>query len=69
MKVSSLSASSFEVTKQAALLCSDALYRELFRWAEERQQSSIVSNSLLVHLGLIKVILNYSESMKNIQIE
>jgi len=56
MKVSSLSASSFEVTKQAALLCSDALYRELFRWAEEKQQSSVVSNSLLVHLGLIKVI-------------
>jgi len=69
MKVSSLSASSFEVTKQAALLCSDALYRELFRWAEEQQQSSVVNNSLLVHLGLIKVIWNYSESMENLQIE
>jgi hypothetical protein len=56
MKVSSLSASSSEVVKQAALLCSDALYRELFRWAEEQQQSSVVNNSLLVHLGLIKVI-------------
>lgn len=66
MKVSSLSASSFEVTKQAALLCSDALYRELFRWAEEQQQSSVVNNSLLVHLGLIKVMWNYFESMENL---
>jgi hypothetical protein len=55
MKVSSLSASSSDVIKQAALLCSDALYRELFKWAEEQDQSSIVNNSLLVHLGLIKV--------------
>jgi hypothetical protein len=53
-----------EVTKQAALLCSDALYRELFRWAAEQQQSSVVNNSLLVHLGLIKVIQNYSECME-----
>jgi hypothetical protein len=55
MKVSSLSASSLEVTKQAALSCSDTLYKELFRWAVEQAQSSLVSNSLLVHLGLIKV--------------
>jgi hypothetical protein len=58
MKVSSLSVSTSEETKQAALSCSDALYRELFKWAEEQEQSSIVNNSLLVHLGLIKVKLN-----------
>jgi hypothetical protein len=55
MKVSSLSASSSEMTKQAALSCSDTLYKELFRWAVEQEQSSLVNNSLLVHLGLIKV--------------
>jgi hypothetical protein len=54
------------MAKQAALLCSDALYRELFRWAEEQQQSSVVNNSLLVHLGLIKVKLNFSDHMENL---
>ncbi|XP_069705118.1 ran GTPase-activating protein 1 [Periplaneta americana] len=54
MKVSSLSASSKEQVKQESVSCSDALYRELFKWAEKQEQSSIVNNSLLVHLGLIK---------------
>jgi hypothetical protein len=58
MKVSSLSAYSSAETKQAALSCSDALYQELFKWAKEKEQCSIVNNSLLVHLGLIKVKLH-----------
>ncbi|KAJ9575851.1 hypothetical protein L9F63_007309, partial [Diploptera punctata] len=54
MKISAICGSNSDPAKQAALKCSDALYKELFKWAEKQEQTSIVNNSLLVHLGLIK---------------
>ncbi|PSN49681.1 Ran GTPase-activating protein 1 [Blattella germanica] len=53
MKVSSLCASNSKVVKPA-LACSDAIYRDLFKWSEKHNKMSLVNNMLLVHLGLIK---------------
>lgn len=44
--------------KQKAKVVSDCLeylYKDLFIWASKCEKESIVSNTLLVHLGLIKV--------------
>ncbi|XP_075216901.1 ran GTPase-activating protein 1-like [Lycorma delicatula] len=54
MKVSSLSNSNNSTIQSASLACSDALYQEMFRWASSKDQLSLVNNSLLVHLGLLK---------------
>lgn len=53
MKVSSLCTQSS--VSQEALDCTNSLYRELFSWAKSGNNLSLVNNSLLVHLGLIKV--------------
>jgi len=52
MKVSSLSTEP-SVAEEAAEV-SSALYKELFSWAQAENKLSLVNNSLLVHLGLIK---------------
>lgn len=54
MKVSSLAASGVPEVKQVAMMCSNVLYRELFKWANVNDKLPSVTNSLLVHLGLIK---------------
>lgn len=54
MKVSSLTASGTPEVEQAALMCSNVLYTELFQWANINNKLTLVNNSLLVHLGLIK---------------
>lgn len=56
MKVSALAACSQNEVKQASLQTSEVLYKELFDWAKNTDQSSLLNNTLLVHLGLIKVL-------------
>lgn len=55
MKISSLSNCSNESVRQGALNCSSALYKQVFMWYKEIENLSDLNNSLLVHLGLIKV--------------
>jgi hypothetical protein len=55
MKVSSLAVSSKENVSKLALDCSEKLFKELFTWSENSNNSSVVNNTILVHLGLIKV--------------
>uniref|UniRef100_A0A1B6KVR9 Ran-GTPase activating protein 1 C-terminal domain-containing protein n=1 Tax=Graphocephala atropunctata TaxID=36148 RepID=A0A1B6KVR9_9HEMI len=52
MKVSGLTTE--RSVAQAAMDCANTLYRELFTWATAHDNLSLVNNSLLVHLGLIK---------------
>jgi Ran GTPase-activating protein 1 len=54
MKVSSLAVSSKENVSKLALDCSEKLFKELFTWSENSNNSSVVNNTILVHLGLIK---------------
>ncbi|XP_039300630.1 uncharacterized protein LOC120355937 [Nilaparvata lugens] len=55
MKVSALvgAGNGSEVDK-AALTCSDHLYQHLCNWSKTNNDFSLVSNTLLVHLGLMK---------------
>lgn len=55
MKVSALAGSSQSDVTKTALETSDALFKELFDWAQRTEQQSLLNNALLVHLGLIKV--------------
>lgn len=55
MKIAGLSTSNVNGVQQAVANASGLLYRELFRWAQENDSVSIVNNSILIHLGLIKV--------------
>lgn len=55
MKVSSLANSNKENVSKLALNCSEMLYKELFTWSEKNNNSCVVNNTILVHLGLIKV--------------
>ncbi|XP_054276197.1 ran GTPase-activating protein 1 [Macrosteles quadrilineatus] len=52
MKVSSLCTEP-TVAEEAGLVC-NTLYKELFSWAQAHNQLSLVNNSLLVHVGLLK---------------
>lgn len=54
MAVSSLSTSNSENANSSVLSCCSTLYKELFDWANTVENISIVNNSLLAHLGLIK---------------
>ncbi|XP_044269060.1 ran GTPase-activating protein 1 [Tribolium madens] len=54
MKVASLANSSKENVSTLALSCSERLYKELFSWSEKTNNSCLVNNTILVHLGLIK---------------
>ncbi|XP_046390272.1 ran GTPase-activating protein 1 isoform X2 [Ischnura elegans] len=61
MKVSSLAgenqlghATSKNDSSCEVLSCTTALYEELFRWAIESDKVSVLTNCLLVHMGLIK---------------
>ena len=54
MRISELS----NTDKQNAKVVSDCLeylYKDLFTWASKYDKESLVSNALLVYLGLIKV--------------
>lgn len=55
MKIAGLATSNLNGVPQAVASASGLLYRELFSWAKENDSVSIVNNSILVHLGLIKV--------------
>lgn len=59
MKVSGLSTDSKKEVANASLKCAEQLYKELFIWSEKSENTSIVNNTLLVHLGLIKVSHNH----------
>lgn len=54
MKVSSLTME--KSVSSAASACSNTLYKDLFTWAGTNNNLSLLNNTLLVHLGLIKVI-------------
>ncbi|XP_049789716.1 ran GTPase-activating protein 1 isoform X2 [Schistocerca nitens] len=54
MAVSSLSTSNSETANSSVLSCCNTLYKELFDWANTVENISIVNNSLLAYLGLIK---------------
>lgn len=55
MKVAALSISSDKNVAESASKCAELLYRELFTWAQKSENISHLNNTLLVHLGLIKV--------------
>lgn len=55
MKVAAFVGSSNAKVSDAALKCTELLYRELFTWCNKSERTSDVNNSILVHLGLIKV--------------
>ncbi|XP_072393302.1 ran GTPase-activating protein 1-like [Diabrotica undecimpunctata] len=54
MKVSALSDNTKSEVADSSTECSERLYKELFSWAEKSDKLSIVNNSILVSLGLIK---------------
>lgn len=56
MKVSGLCKSTDEIIKQSALSISRKIYKELFSWSKNENINSLVNNTLLVNLGLIKVM-------------
>lgn len=55
MKVASLSKDAKSEVAESALKCTELLYKDLFIWAQQSDKTSIVNNSILVNLGLIKV--------------
>lgn len=55
MKIAAFVGSKNEATKEAALKQTELFYRELFTWCTKSERTSEVNNSILVHLGLIKV--------------
>lgn len=55
MKISAFSVCKKSNITDAVIVCCELMYRELFTWAQENNNIPIVNNSLLVHLGLIKV--------------
>ncbi|CAH0547740.1 unnamed protein product [Brassicogethes aeneus] len=54
MRISALSTSARPEVAEAAFKCTEQFYKELFVWAQKYDNISIVNNSLLVNLGLIK---------------
>ncbi|CAG9859602.1 unnamed protein product [Phyllotreta striolata] len=54
MKVSALSTNFNKEVADSSMECADKLYKDLFNWAQEANKISIVNNTLLVNLGLIK---------------
>ncbi|XP_076286300.1 ran GTPase activating protein [Lasioglossum baleicum] len=54
MKVSSLCSCGYVDVRMKALVITNSLYSELFSFAKENDQTSILNNALLVNLGLIK---------------
>ncbi|KAJ8965600.1 hypothetical protein NQ317_004359 [Molorchus minor] len=54
MKVASLSKNTNTEAAELAEKCAELLYRDLFIWSQENDKTSIVNNTILVSLGLIK---------------
>ncbi|CAH1155792.1 unnamed protein product [Phaedon cochleariae] len=54
MKVSTLSNDTKPEVADSSLKCSEFLYKDLFTMAQKNDQTSLVNNSILVNLGLIK---------------
>lgn len=54
MKVSALSNNTKPEVAVASTECSEKLYKNLFIWAQKTDKLSIVNNSILVNLGIIK---------------
>lgn len=55
MKVSSMSENADKKVAELSLKCVEQLYKDIFTLAEKEGKISLVNNSILVHLGLIKV--------------
>lgn len=55
MKVASLSRDVKSDVAESSLKCTELLYKDLFIWAQQSDKTSIMNNSILVNLGLIKV--------------
>nr|XP_018904986.1 PREDICTED: ran GTPase-activating protein 1 [Bemisia tabaci] len=54
MKVASLSVHNESIVKSTALTCSQKLYQYLMEWGAKNNQLSLITNSILVHLGFLK---------------
>ncbi|KAG5895121.1 hypothetical protein JTB14_008558 [Gonioctena quinquepunctata] len=54
MKVSCLSNNTKPEVADSSLKCSETLYKDLFLWAQNTDKTSLINNSILVNLGLIK---------------
>lgn len=63
MKIAALSVSKKNNVTDAAIVCCELMYREMFTWAQENNNIPNVNNSLLVHLGLIKVHIILNEGV------
>lgn len=60
MKVASLSVHNESIVKSTALTCSQKLYQYLMEWGAKNNQLSLITNSILVHLGFLKVSFFFS---------
>ncbi|KAJ8925020.1 hypothetical protein NQ315_001186 [Exocentrus adspersus] len=54
MKVAGLSTDKDAAVAESALKCTELLYKDLFIWSQQEDKTTIVNNSILVNLGLIK---------------
>lgn len=66
MKVSGLCKSSDKTITQSATNIAVKLYKELFIWSKNEKKNSLLNNTLLVNLGLIKVFLSIIEFKINL---